>query len=599
MNDQSQIDRKKHLYTLVESLLTSLESVLRDALKTATISHWFNFEVLSSVSNRPDGNFPAVYTQLKSLPFVEPYSSRGYSIHEIMRNSLLDYMWRNEEQEYRVTATKLAKYYSRFSEPEIQVEYIYHLLVADSHLGAVTMLNKLWEWYMPPNLAYDLVDSLVRTIIEHGKAKRVNNSIFGWGLCFQGMLSTRMNEAERAVHLFDQVRLLPELDERLVAEVILRRAEAKRILWEIEESREGFLQALNLFRKLLDKSKEANALRGLGHVCRAISDFEEAKGFYEEARATYRLVGDLQGEATVLRGLGHIHRELGELESANTRYEEALHLVSRLNDLYEQVNILYRLGDTNRLIGNISKAVTYYEQALSLSERISDRQHIAYSLMGLGLISVSENDFQEGEELYNRALEIFTEIHHPRGRAHILLRLGELEQSRDDFRKSDQFFQKALEIYEYTGSKKGQADALKGLTVNTWKLQSPKTAKDIGLRAANLYEKIGGPVNLGEASICYYYAGEYQQAILLATKVLALRNAPDMTTVAFSAGHAHLIMGNEEDALLYYKMAIQMSKKVKYYLEAKAHITKLSELNLILVDTSTALELLSNAINNS
>ena len=116
-------------WLVMGAVLDSLPSNLRAAIWAAAVPHWFDAEILAELLGRPVTDGAALYADLQTLPFVEPFEARGgHNIHALIRTIILDRLWSERRSEYIFLSTRAASYFSRRDEPHWQTERAYHRL---------------------------------------------------------------------------------------------------------------------------------------------------------------------------------------------------------------------------------------------------------------------------------------------------------------------------------------------------------------------------------------------------------------------------------------------------------------------------------------
>jgi small subunit ribosomal protein S1 len=126
-------------WIVTENLLDSLPEDVANALWAAAIPHWFDAEILAALCPKLSGRADEIYRQLQNLSCVEVFPERGHNVHELTRNQLLDRLWEDNRERFRELSNQAATYFARGNKPEIQIERIYHLVVAEP----ITVKNEL------------------------------------------------------------------------------------------------------------------------------------------------------------------------------------------------------------------------------------------------------------------------------------------------------------------------------------------------------------------------------------------------------------------------------------------------------------------------
>ena len=138
-------------------------------------------------------------------------------------------------------------------------------------------------------------------------------------------------------------------------------------------------RALNLFRQLDNRQREAIALNNIANIYVNRGDsLELALHSYQQAAHVFDELGDLRSKAFVLEGLGSVHRELGNYNKAIHAFHESLELIKangygyylqQLN--YHDLSLTYeRMGRTENAF-DAFKLYSEFKDSLLQEERIN------------------------------------------------------------------------------------------------------------------------------------------------------------------------------------------------------------------------------------
>ncbi len=301
---QNGSERDRLLAEATREFLKRLPPSLAEAVWAAAVPHWFDGEILARTLGIPEEDAAARYARLQEMPFVQPVAGRGHAVHELTRRLLLDDLWRDRREAFRVWSRRAAEAFeSRPDDPDFLLESIYHWLVADPDRGA----DRVWNWGAEWNntFQYARLHALVQAGLEHEEAGRLEGRARGWVLFRKGQLHILYNEYRAA-----------------------------------KTALEGALESAGGDRQL-----EAHCIKALGDVHLRLGEYGAARGRYEEALGIYREIGDRLGEANCIKALGDVHLRLGEYGAARGRYEEALGIYREISDRLGEANCIQALGE--------------------------------------------------------------------------------------------------------------------------------------------------------------------------------------------------------------------------------------------------------------
>jgi cellulose synthase/poly-beta-1,6-N-acetylglucosamine synthase-like glycosyltransferase len=193
-------------WLITQRLLASLPAELAKMAWAAAIPHWFNADILAALHPELAPQAKDLYTQLQSLPFVEPFERHGHNIHELVRQLILAHLWKDHHEEFVAISQRAADYFSKIihqsADPQTHIERIYHLLIADPEAGADALRDQGWRWHNAPLSAYALVRALAQAVREHANAGRINGRGRGWGRFWEGLTADDYHQNAEAISAF-------------------------------------------------------------------------------------------------------------------------------------------------------------------------------------------------------------------------------------------------------------------------------------------------------------------------------------------------------------------------------------------------------------
>ena len=155
-------------WIITDNLLQSLEPELRKTAIAVSIPHWFNPEMIKALCPKLKSNSNDLYRKLQDLPFAEPFGERGYNIHELTRNQILNWLWGNKRSEFILLSKRAAEYFddrnkhlkiSRFVQ---KTEHYYHLAIDDAQTETIQSFCE----DLDNNSEYEKLDFLIHALFE-------------------------------------------------------------------------------------------------------------------------------------------------------------------------------------------------------------------------------------------------------------------------------------------------------------------------------------------------------------------------------------------------------------------------------------------------
>ncbi len=181
-----------------------------------------------------------------------------------------------------------------------------------------------------------------------------------------------------------------------------------------EEAQAHFQKALDIYRRLGDKSGQAQIHHNLAAVYAARGDHAEALKESRQALHLYTAIGDAGWEANGLNAVGWCHGQLGELEIALVYCTESLARLRDLGHHHPQAFTLDSLGYIYRGLGDYHNCVGTYQQSILLHRAAGSVMQEAITLISLG---DAYETFGEDESMiaaWEQGLAIFKDLGHPK-----------------------------------------------------------------------------------------------------------------------------------------------------------------------------------------
>jgi serine/threonine protein kinase/predicted ATPase len=179
----------------------------------------------------------------------------------------------------------------------------------------------------------------------------------------------------------DQVRLLDaalaaageEADPILAIRALGARGRARRRLGDVAASRDDYVSALRIEKRVDARGEEGVTLRDLGVLASDEGRLDDAERNYKDALAIHRSLGDQREEATTLTFLAFLADERGRLDEARALYEEALALLRKVGERRLEGLLLGNYAGWEQERGDLSRAERHLESALRLLADCGDR----------------------------------------------------------------------------------------------------------------------------------------------------------------------------------------------------------------------------------
>lgn len=200
-SERGEMDEQVMLMEITVRNLFSLPPELADAAFRAAILRWFTPEVLQgvlgagtvsgieSLGSTGRSSPEELYDQLRKLRFAEVYPGRGNSFHDMTRELVLAYLWKNDRNFYREVSTRAEQYFAgllkeqwdRNERSEIDTEAIdwdlgvevaYHSIVSNQEEGIKNIGNFLDLLIQERQLG--TYHAVLQVLSEHAEAGRMS-----------------------------------------------------------------------------------------------------------------------------------------------------------------------------------------------------------------------------------------------------------------------------------------------------------------------------------------------------------------------------------------------------------------------------------------
>jgi CHAT domain-containing protein/predicted negative regulator of RcsB-dependent stress response len=235
---------------------------------------------------------------------------------------------------------------------------------------------------------------------------------------------------------------------------------AHTLLWEMQKALEKYNEALPITRTAGDRSSEAAILSNIGAVYYGLGEMRKALEKYNEALPISQAAGDRRREAHLLNNIGITHWVLGETQKALEKYNEALPITRTAGDRRREGNTLSKIGVAYEYLGETRKALEKYNEALLISRTTDNRAGQANMLDGIGRLYWSLGETQKALEKYNEALQLSRAAGSGQDEANILDNIGDVSWSQGETQKALEKYNEALPISQAMGDRRGMASTI-------------------------------------------------------------------------------------------------------------------------------------------
>jgi tetratricopeptide (TPR) repeat protein len=597
ISEAADTPRDERLIDAAASTLKTLSQGMQDAVWVAVVPRQFNAALLAAL--RPDwgARVDDVYERLERLWFVSA-APDGSCVQAVIRRAMLRHLFRKDSQRehYLHHSLRAAKYFharmvvrsdaygersARFvsdtffrfvppncQSPEDEIEWLYHLAVADA-ASAQPALQHVGDNWLAADRLIEL-RSLVEALREHIDDGRLTAGLCALVYYYAGMVALRGYRMRNALSALEQARRLsrdnPAITNRIyqaIGEALdvltspdrsltpdssvwssLSHPVADRTHWglwadlQLPEPGDDELRRMDEMRLVYQSSRNfsgaALAKRLIGDAHRGRGDYRNALQWYEDSRATLLQAARDEGEhqavlldeAITLKALGDTQYLMGRVDDALNSYTESMKLHERLpGDELHEADARKARGDVLHFLARYVEALPEYERALAAYRKGGAVISEGETLLAQGRLFQAMRRQTEADRCYDEALGIYRRCGSSLGVANALLVIGSSAQLREQPQLARQYFEEALTIYRKQKNEAGEAAALKALGDASLKLQQFEQAAASYGEALTQFNTAGLRRNVAETELAlgrlhlnqsdYQNAGQHYERALI------------------------------------------------------------------------------------
>lgn len=177
---------------------------------------------------------------------------------------------------------------------------------------------------------------------------------------------------------------------------------------EVEKCRQN---ALAIYRELGDRKGEASALKRLGWIFVFTSKYDRAEPYFLQAVQIWREIGQPHGAANALHGLGRFHREhTGDFVRARAYGQETLRLSRESGDGFNEAMGKLSIGFAFHYEGDYSAADPYMTGAVQLLGEYGWLGESALGFVGVALNDIALGDYATARVHLQESRSMFREV---------------------------------------------------------------------------------------------------------------------------------------------------------------------------------------------
>lgn len=327
------------------------------------------------------------------------------------------------------------------------------------------------------------------------------------------------------------------------------------VLGDYAKGRAYYQKAVDAAKKIGSQEGRAQGLSGLGGVSFDLGQFDQAIEYYRQALEAYKKAGNKEWEALTLNHVGEVHREQGQYAKAMEYYRQALDLSTKIGSAEGQADTLHNMGEVSRQQGQYGKAMEYYSKSLETYRALGDRLHEGITLTNIGNVYAEWGQRDQATDYYQQALAVLNMGGMLREEARTILDLGRIQQASGDRQGAEASFQKGLELYKKIGADTSIPSKLLGdLYLD---LRKPEKTEQL-IKQAN---------SLALTGRFYLFRKQFEEAQGKYTKLLQAAgvsgNAEDLFTAHTGLGRTYEALEDYRKAEEHYSKGMEMTEEIR------------------------------------
>jgi tetratricopeptide (TPR) repeat protein len=398
-------DPAERQWLLLESVLESLSEEVRQAVWAIAVPHWFDDRILAALCPEFATQSTEIYQELQALSFVEVFEGRGHNIHEATRSVLLDRLWHDRSDEFKLISARAAEYFA--DDAENVAEWLYHKAIGGTIGNAILRVMEPLDH----NFRRSEWEVILKALHEQVTTHRVESEVIAEVAYAQGKLHQRFHESDEAL---ENYRLAIEIfrgvgNRQRKADSLRAIADVLQFKKQTDEALENYRLAIEIYRQVGYRLGEANILKAIADVLQFKRQTDEALENYRLAIEIYRQVGARLGEANTLQAIANVLEVQDERDEALKNYRLAIEIYRQLGSRLGEANCLQGFG---HLEGNIEKKLQFLHDAQQIYVEIGSLYSQSRNLSLIACAQESQGNSQAALASWTTSRDLAIEINY-------------------------------------------------------------------------------------------------------------------------------------------------------------------------------------------
>ena len=248
-------------------------------------------------------------------------------------------------------------------------------------------------------------------------------------------------------------------------------------------------RALDMFRSLERRDREARVLNRLGDLSRKIGEVSDSERYFQEALPLARAAHDQANIADILNNSALLMLAVGRVEEAIDRFQAAIPLAQEVNSASVEGALTMNLGDGYFRLGQYDKAIDTFGRGIEVTKRLNLPWRTARSLTTLAVAQFENGDRTAAEQAIRTALDLYEKSGNRTGHADTLEQYGQMQYANGDADGALELFTRALPLLREAQNRRAEARLLTTwatVEIDRGNIESALTKVDEALRLSRL-----------------------------------------------------------------------------------------------------------------
>jgi CHAT domain-containing protein/Tfp pilus assembly protein PilF len=193
---------------------------------------------------------------------------------------------------------------------------------------------------------------------------------------------------------------------------------------QVKNAVQSWIQALQLFQKILNKQGEMQVLGALSAGYIELGDYNQAILYGDKLLEMAQALKIDKSQAQALGNLSVAYQKMGDYRKSIDFNQKALVIFKELKLRAAEGQLLSNLGNLYAIIGDYNQAVTIYQEGLEIARSLNNKQQESTTLSNLGAVYTNQGNDYQALQFYQKSLELARPLKIPSLEIGILINMG-------------------------------------------------------------------------------------------------------------------------------------------------------------------------------